>query len=260
MICFQPSRFTRFLSFTLLAGVLASSATAETGTLRIQFKFKGKLPAGGTLTPNVDQAFCGKFQIPDETLLVDQESKGIKNVIVYVYTGRRGTELPKMELKAETHVLANQECRFEPHVLIAKVGDTIKVTNPDKVAHNANFNFFENKSQNPTVPANGSVEIELTDPEPAPIPVVCNIHSWMKAQVVVLDHPFAAVSDEKGVIEISGLPTGEVIFRANHESGKLSDVILNGEDESWRGSKFEMDIKPGMNDLGVVELTAENFE
>jgi len=246
----------------LTAVLFASSAVdQETGTLRMTFKYKGDPPKPGTIDPTNDKAFCGQKEIPDESLLVNPENNGIKNVIVYVYTGRRGTELPDMELEAKTHVLANQDCRFQPHVLIAKKGDTIKVTNPDKVGHNANFAFFRNDSQNVTVPAGGEVEIELEEAEPAPIPVACNIHNWMKAQVVVLDHPFAAKSDENGVLEIKGLPTGdEIVFRANHESGSLSDVIINGEEESWRGNRFEVEIEPGMNDMGTIEVPASAFE
>ncbi|MEO1616225.1 MAG: methylamine utilization protein [Planctomycetota bacterium] len=250
-----------FAATCLVVGLSSATSSAETGTLRIKFTLKGDAKNLPPLKPNVDQAFCGKEQIPDESLLVNPEDNGIKNVIVYVYTGRRGgTKLPKMELKAETHILANEACRFEPHVVIAKKGDTIKVTNPDKVGHNANFSFLENKPANPTIPAGGEVEIELKEAEPAPIPVACNIHSWMKAQIVVMDHPFSAVSNENGVLEISGLPTGEIVFRANHETGSLKDVVVNGKKTSWRASRFEMDIKPGMNDMGVVEIPLEAFD
>ena len=239
----------------------ASAASAEeTATLKMTFKLKGDAPASMPINPNVDQQFCGQFKIPDETLVVNPENKGIKNVIVYVYTGRRGTKLPDMDLKPETHVLANMNCRFQPHVVIAKKGDTIEVTNPDKVGHNANFNFFNNPQQNVTVPPGGKVDIELKDSEPAPIPVACNIHNWMKAQLLVLDNPFGAVTDENGVLEIKGLPVGqEIVFRANHENGSMTKVIVNGEEESWRASKFEKELKAGMNDMGVIEIPVDNF-
>lgn len=242
-------------------GPAASVQAEETGTLRMTFKYKGDPPKQGTIEPTNDKAFCGQHDIPDESLVVNPDNKGIKNVIVYVYTGRGGTKLPKMDLKPETHELANKECRFEPHVVVAKQGDTIKVTNPDKVGHNANFAFFRNDSQNVTVPAGGEVDVKLEEAEPAPIPVACNIHNWMKAQLVVLDHPFAAVSDENGVLEISGLPAGEeIVFRANHETGSLSDVIIDGKEESWRASRFEFEIEPGMNDMGTIEVPASAFE
>ena len=47
--------------------------------------------------------------------------------------------------------------------------------------------------------------------------VVCNIHPWMKAYFFVLDHPYFAVTDEKGRFEIQGLPAGEYTLSAWHE-------------------------------------------
>ena len=248
-------------AFAIVAvfSMVSPLAAEETGTLRMTFKLKGDAAKKDPIAPNVDQAFCGKLPIPDESLIVNPKNKGIKNVIIYVYTGRRGTKLPEMELKAKTHILANKNCRFEPHVVIAKKGDTIKVTNPDQVTHNANFQFFNNVAQNVTVPPGAFVDIELEEDEPAPTPVACNIHSWMKAQVLVCDHPFAAVSDDDGVLEIKGLPVGEVTFRANHETGSLKEVVVDGEDTSWRSSRFEVDIKPGVNEMNV-EIPVAAFE
>ncbi len=193
----------------------------------------------------------------NERLVVNKDNNGIKNVVVYVYTGRGGSDLPKMPPVNETRTLANDKCRFEPHIIIAQTGDTLKVTNPDPIGHNANLNFFNNKPQNPTIPAGQEKTFELAKDEPAPIPVDCNIHPWMKAYVVVLDHPFAAVSDENGDLTIKGLPAGEkLVFRAFHEAGSISDVTVDGKETEWKRSRFEVDIKPGMNDLGTVVLPA----
>ncbi|MEL6107210.1 MAG: methylamine utilization protein [Planctomycetota bacterium] len=256
----QSIRFVS-LAFALVVAAfsLSSTASAETGTLRVTFKYKGTPPAAGKLDPTNDKAFCGKKDIPDESLIVNKENNGLKNVMVYVYTGRGGTKLPEMELEPTVHELANKDCRFDPHIVIAKVGDTVRVTNPDQVGHNANFAFFKNEGQNPTVPAGGSVDIMLKETEPAPIPVSCNIHNWMQARLLVLDHPFAGVSDANGVLEIKGLPVGEITFRANHETGSMTEVFVDGEETDWKRARFEIDIKAGMNDLGVVEIPADAF-
>ena len=76
----------------------------------------------------------------------------------------------------------------------------------------------------------------------------------------MLDHPFAAVSDDDGVLEIKGLPVGdEIVFRANHENGTLKEVIVNGKETEWRSNKFEVEIKAGMNDMGTIEVPVEAF-
>ena len=155
----------------------------------------------------------------------------------------------------KTLTLANDQSRFEPHIVIAQPGDTLKVTNPDSVGHNANLGFFNNKQQNFTIPAGQEKTVALEESEPAPIPVDCNIHPWMKSYVVVLDHPFAAVSDENGDLTIKGLPVGEeLVFRVYHEAGGIKEVEINGKAEEWSRSRFKVDVKPGVNDLGTVVI------
>lgn len=262
----KPQRLVPHLILGAVAAMLMApvAGAEDTSTLKITFKFKGDAPKAELIDPDKDKAFCGKHEIPDESLVVNPKNNGIRDVIVFVYTGRRGTDLkdlPATKSEPKTHTLANLNCRFEPHVLIAQQGDTIKVTNPDTVGHNANFAFFNNKAQNLTVPAGGSVEVELKETEPSAIPVDCNIHPWMKSRLLVVDHPFAAASDENGVLEIKGLPAGkEIVFRAFHETGSFKDILLNGKKDGWRSNKFELELKSGMNDLGVVEVDAEAFE
>jgi hypothetical protein len=49
------------------------------------------------------------------------------------------------------------------------------------------------------------------------IPVVCNIHSWMKSWIGVLDHPFYAVSTSDGAFSIANVPPGDYTIEAWHE-------------------------------------------
>ncbi|MFK8110915.1 MAG: methylamine utilization protein [Rubripirellula sp.] len=240
--------------FTLIAFPF-TAALAETGELKIRFEYGGDAPKAGAVKVNKDVDFCGKNKLVDERLLVNPTNKGVKNVVVYVYTGRGGSKLDKVEPVNNKHTLANQNCRFEPHIVIAQAGDTLEVTNPDKVGHNANLSFFNNKQQNLMIPAAQNKLVPLEETEPAPIPVDCNIHPWMKAYLVVLDHPFAAVSNEDGELTIKGLPTGdELTFRVFHESGSINEVTVGGKKTDWKRSRFEVEIEAGVNDLGTVVI------
>ena len=238
------------------------ASAAETGDLKIRFVYGGDPPERKAIVPDKDVNFCGKHDLFDESLIVNPENRGIKNVVVYVYTGSRGTDLPPQEPANATHTLANENCRFEPSVVLCQVGDTLKVTNPDPVGHNANLKFFNNTAQNFMIPAKQEKTVELTESEPALIPVECNIHPWMKANILVVDHPYAAVSDEDGNLEIKGLPAGEeIIFRAWHVSGSFGDeIMVNGKEDSWRSNKFEVEIEAGENDLGTVEMPPAAFD
>ena len=234
----------------------------DTGDLKITFKLLGDAPQLENVKVTTDKPFCGKKDIPDQRLIVNSDNKGIKNVVVYVYTGRRGTDLPKQKPQERTLTLDNKACMFEPHVLLTQVGDTIDVKNPDAVGHNTNLAFFNNDAQNFTIPAGQSKKVSLSKPEPAVIPVACNIHPWMVAHVLVVEHPFAGISDENGVVEIKGIPVGdEVVFRAWHEVGTFKNEIkVDGKKDKWKSNKFEIKIKPGMNDLGTVEVPIGEFD
>ena len=250
---------------TLLSSaiVLLSAAAVHGGDLKMRFQFAGDVPAPQPINVTKDAQFCGKHNLTEPRLLVNPENKGIKNVVVYVYTGRGGSDLPPQQPKNNKHTLANKNCEFVPHIITAQVGDTLEVTNPDPVGHNANLNFLKNTAQNFTIPAGGAKEVQLQQDEPAPIPVECNIHPWMKAYVVVLEHPFVGVSDKDGNLVIKGLPEGEELtFRVFHEAatGAIEEVSVNGKQQEWSRNRFDVKIGAGENDYGTVTLTGEQLK
>lgn len=241
----------------ILITLTTMGSAAETGTLKMQLVYDGPVAAREAVKVNKDVQFCGQHGLKDETLIVNPENKGIQNAVVYVYK----SDVPETPAPEATHVLANMNCRFEPRIVVARAGDTIKVTNPDPVGHNANMNFLRNNAANVMIPGNQEKDVVVEQAEPAPIPVDCNIHPWMRAYLVILDHSFVAVSDENGMIEIDGLPVGEELtFRIFHEGGKIDEVKIDGKTEKWRRSRFEVDVKSGDNDLGVVMVPAEAFK
>ncbi len=233
---------------------------AKLGTLKVRFEYGGKSFEPEKLKAAANVAFCGQFPLLNERLSVHPKNKGIKNVVVYVYTGRGGSKLPEMPARKSIVTLANQNCRFAPHIVLTQVGDTLKVTNPDQVGHNANMSFFNNQAQNLLIPPGQQALVDLPLDEPAPIPVDCNIHPWMKSYVLVLSHPFAAVSDENGDLTITGLPVGQpLVFRAFHEAGAINTITIDGQQSQWKRSRFELQIEPGVNDLGTAILPAAAF-
>jgi hypothetical protein len=238
----------------LLGGYCSVSVAQDTGDLKISFKLRGAAPKPKPIAGA--GAFCGQFKHLDQSLLVDPKSNAIKNVVVYVYTGRRGTDLGPQKPREKVVELANKNCRFEPHVVLLQTNDTLKVTNPDPVGHNVNLPFFANGALNVLIPPNQFKEVLVPKAEPTLIPVACNIHPWMLAHVLVVDHPFFGISDEEGVVEIKGLPAGdEIIFRAWHERLTFKDkIFVNEKETKWKSNKFEIEIEPGLNDIGVVAV------
>ena len=246
---------------TLVVLLQATAATAEeTATLKATFRYLGRPSTVQPITPHLDRQFCGSVPIPDERLIVHDDHHGIKNVVVYVYTGRRGTVLPERARRPETHVLAIKHCRFDPHILLAQKGDTLRVEDQDPVGHNVNLQFFNNAPLGFTRPVGAAWQRSLDESEPAPVPIGCNIHPWMNAYLLVLDHRLAGISDGDGRLEITGLPVGQkIVFRAFHESARLKEVVVDATAETWEGSKFERVLQAGVNDLGVIGIPASAF-
>ena len=203
-----------------------------------------------------------------EELIVDPGTMGIKNIALYPDTKKSGLELTDVhpDLKkaaAEPVVLDNNKCVFIPHVFSVRPGQTIKVLNSDQTGHNANFGFFQNEAINATVPPGGSKDIPVALGERAPTPVECNIHPWMKAHILIFDLPYSGVSDEKGVLKISKLPAGKPItFKIWHEKSdkSIDQVTFAGKEVEWTKGNFELTLKPGMNDLGVVKIKPTEFK
>jgi hypothetical protein len=140
----------------------------------------------------------------DESLLVGP-SHSLANAFVYIKSGLEGKTF---EVPATPVVIDQNGCWFQPRVLGIQTNQVLKIVNSDPVTHNihpmAEINREWNHSQGPGDP---SLNRKFIKPE-IMIPVKCNIHSWMRAYVGVLDHPYFAVSKDDGTFKIPNLPPG----------------------------------------------------
>src|SRR5262249_29997616 len=109
--------------------------------------------------------------------------------------------------KAE--VLFDQKnCVFEPHVLGLLAGAKVTLKSSDPVNHNINAKLKSNSQFNTLLAGGQSITHSLPSPERMPASVTCDIHNWMQAYWMVLDHPYFAVTDDKGNFEIKDAPAG----------------------------------------------------
>jgi hypothetical protein len=55
----------------------------------------------------------------------------------------------------------------------------------------------------------------------------CDVHTWMRAYIGVVSHPYFAVSGNTGTFEIANVPAGKQVVRAWHEQyGELEHAIV----------------------------------
>ena len=243
----------------LLSGVSTIALAQNTATLKMKIVVDGKAPAPQPIA-NVADAFCAMNGGPISDKLLVSEKGELANFVVMFDEEKSKLKVPAELQKSPeaTHVLDNTKCLFVPKVIVARPGQTITVKNSDQTGHNANFKMLKNEQKNILVPAGQSKDYKL-DPtlvEPAAMPISCDIHPWMSAHVIVKPHPYVSVSAADGTIEIKDLPVGDgATFRVWHDAcGAINELNVNGKAQKLTRNRWDIELKPGMNDLGVVKL------
>jgi plastocyanin len=193
--------------------------TTGVGTFRGAILFNGPVPraAGFDVTKTKDK-FCiaNARIIKDKSLIVDSETRGLKNAIVYLLRKPAGYNSPAPVTAVR---FSNRNCMFEPRILTLRVGQPVIISNDDATAHNALISHLNplTTAFSQTIAPQSSATHVYGGPEVVPVKVVCNLHPWMLAWHLPLDHEFFAVTDAKGEFEIKRLPAGTHQFRIWHE-------------------------------------------
>ncbi len=209
----------------LLACFAATSAHAQWGSLKGKIVLDGEVPAQKLLIkkgdPNAkDAAVCAAQDVPDDSLAIDAKTKGIANVAIWLV--KKPSKIhPDLEKPSQPKMVFDQVgCRFIPHILVVHNSQTVQVVSGDGVAHNTRGNPLKNQPFNFIVPPNDRKGTDLTMKlaERLPVQIGCDIHNWMRAYWVVVDHPYATVTDTEGNFEIKDLPAGEHEFKVWHEN------------------------------------------
>ena len=164
-----------------------------------------------------------------EEQVVADDQGNLANVVVYIKAddpAALGGEAPK-----EPAVLDQKGCMYVPHVMGMMVGQDLLVKNSDGFLHNVHSLAQQNPAFNfgqPNVDPGKKVE----PPKAAEnIKVKCDVHPWMNAYIVVLEHPFFAVSKEDGSFTIKGNPPdGDYTMAAWHESLGTQEVQVSVKD------------------------------
>ena len=248
----------RYFAAIAAAVALTTSANAQQwGDIEADFLLKGSFTPE-KIVPDKDQAVCGKHQLYRENVVVDPQTKAIKNIAIYLLP-TLGKKVPVHADYAKTATdkvtLDNKNCQFVPHILTVRTTQTLELTNSDPVGHNSKAEFFNNTPFNVLIPSQGKATQKLGSPETSFMKVECSIHPWMNAYLLVKEDPYVAFSDAKGHLVMKNVPAGEWTFVVWQENaGYLSDVIVNGKPTKWARGRIKMTVKPGVNNLGKIEV------
>jgi hypothetical protein len=215
-------------------------AAGGVGTLKGKVVFEGNLsplaPLFAKGAAPKDPSVCGAEAIPNETIVISDG--GLANVFVYLEKAPKGAAVsaPAGNLEFD-----QKTCIFKPHAMVMRVKQTVTVLNDDAAAHNTHTYPKKSSPFNSVVQPNDrkGVALKYDQVEREPLTVGCDIHPWMQAYHLPLDHSFAAVSAADGTFEIKDLPAGKHEFKVWHEVGKMVEKAL------------VVTIKPGDNEITI---------
>lgn len=233
------------------------------GTVEGQFVLSaGDLPKLAPLVSKGDPSardadVCAADGVPDESLVINPENRGIANICLYLRRAPDEIHPDLVESKEPNVVFDQKGCRFRPHVLIVRTDQTVLVKSNDPIAHNTRTSPLFNQPINYTIRPKDregvAVEMPQSELQYPPVKVSCDIHAWMSGWWMVADHPYVAVTDADGKFRIENLPEGTHKFRVWHErSGYV-------ETETFKRD-LEVTIESGeVTDLGPIPVSAEIF-
>lgn len=198
-----------------------------------------------------------------ENVRIDPKTRAIANALVYLRPDLESPKAPFPKEKihasftkagAKEHVIDVQECQFAPRITVARAGDTLKFQNPAPLATNV---LYEATAKGPGT-KNGPFNVLLaaktgTTKSPGPLDYgtrpdvfASSIYPWMKGYVWAFDHPYAAVTDDKGNFRIPNAPAGtwrlvlwheEFGFSGGTYAGSVVKIVPDARGETKLGSR-----------------------
>jgi hypothetical protein len=204
------------------AGGAAPAAAGGFGTLRGRVVMQGNFTKPEPLFAkgaSMKEPICVKENaIPNDKLVIG-EGNGVANVFIFLPKAPPGVPVPP---PSDTPVKFDQkDCRFFPHALVIRTGQDLKILNSDAVAHNTHTYATRSDVQfNQLIPPHSTTgaDFKYQMSESKPAEVKCDIHTWMRAYQLPLDHPWAAITGPNGEFEIKDVPAGTQKFQVWHEA------------------------------------------
>jgi hypothetical protein len=234
------------------------------GTVTGQFVLEGDIPE---LKPLVakddpgakDSAVCAKNGVPDESLVVDPATKGVANVFVYMPKAPSDIAPELKESKEKVVKFDQQGCHFIPHALILRTDQQVAILSGDPILHNTHVIGVRNTGENSTISLDreGKTKWSLPQAERMPIMVKCDIHPWMRGWWLVLDHPYAAITDKEGKFTIEKVPAGTQEFVAWQDANDGRWVF--GTTRATRAIKVKVEPNKTTS-IGVIKIPASALE
>ena len=156
-------------------------------------------------------------------IVVVGEHGALANVVVYV---KAGLGHYRFDEPAAPAFLMQKNCMYEPHVVALMTGQPLEIQNNDPTMHNVHPMPKQNRQWSNSQPAGSAALHETFTHAEFAMPVLCNVHPWMRALVFVFDHPYYAVTARDGNFVLKNLPPGTYAIEAWHETLGAQDQTV----------------------------------
>ena len=209
-------------SLAALAATLFVCATASKpvagqaggGTIVGHVKYMGATPVNPLIRMGADPR-CNKLYVgkrPTSPTVVVGAGGGLQSAFVELQGSFPATPAPTTPA-----VMDQKDCMFAPHMIGARIGQTLQVKNTDITGHNVHSLSMAGNEFNTSQPTAGMVfEYKLKAGEM--LHLKCDIHSWMSGYVAIVDNPYYAVSAADGSFTIANVPAGKQTVAVWHEA------------------------------------------
>ena len=197
--------------FLGLAVWCGAAGLAGAGTIKGAVRFAGGSVEVKKVKVTVDHTMCGTTKDVEDVVV--SSDMGLRNVVVSLVTPPPDTKWSV----APTVQMDEKQCVFVPRVVVVPAGGTVEFLNSDRLRHNLHSaSGGDNPTFNRTQPRGRAIPITLRRPEI--IRIDCDLHPWMRAWVVVAEHPFYAVTNERGEFALENVSPGTYTLHVWHET------------------------------------------
>jgi hypothetical protein len=184
------------------------------GTITGTVKWSGPVPKAPKLPITKDASVCDpeSHKVRDLERLEIGSDSGVANTVVFLKDVTKGKA---MDLPEAREHLDQKNCRYVPHIMLIPRGGNLDAKSSDPVLHTVHMTGAA--SNNIPFPMQNQV-IPVNLPRNGVVELKCNAgHVWMNAEILIVTHPYYAVTDARGFFKLTDVPPGEYEIEAWHE-------------------------------------------
>jgi plastocyanin len=179
---------------------------------------------------------------------VDSKTKGLKDAVIWLERVQ-APAVAGRQAPTEPAVMDQQNYFFVPHVLAVEAGREVEFRNSDAANHGVTASAVDPKNRFNVVTPQGGRHSHRFVASKSPVAIGCPIHAPMAAWIYIFDHPYYAVTGERGEFQLPPVPPGRYTLQVRHLDGAMRRreeiIVPAGEPVRLRIELRGADLKTG---------------